>query len=417
MEQNIDATALLQKFLDDGTITSEDIADGQAYMRKRDVLRVHHTPITNRSDGRFITKVKDYSGKWKQISAKTENELFHKLADHYATDSPSVTEVYQKWMLHRRDNTAVKPKTLQECAINWKKFYEGSDLALMPITKIKPVMILRHFQKLTKNREYSQKRISNAKSVLMGIMSFAVEEEWIEHNPLLEVNFRQLTYKPAETENDVFSEDDVIKLLTYLSGISDEPYALAIQLDFCLLIRIGELKALKWEDIDWEKKTVYIHEQALIERKMRDDLSFENRTTTISKQMKGNTSRGYRIEPLTQEAIRILKKARVLNPFGEYIFMPDERIMTTDAFNRRLKKYCKESGATYHSSHKIRFFAASSAYNGENLTTVSRLMGHSQTATTIHYLRNINKCSDDVATMSRLGLESVQNRRRNQQTG
>lgn len=47
---------------------------------------------------------------------------------------------------------------------------------------------------------------------------------------------------------------------------------------------------------------------------------------------------------------------------------PDGSIMTTDSFNRRLKKYCKESCVPYHSSHKIRFYNASTAFDGNNLT-------------------------------------------------
>ncbi|MCH5268512.1 MAG: site-specific integrase [Lachnospiraceae bacterium] len=407
MKQNIDATAVLQNLLDDGIISLEDIADRQAYMTKREVLRVHHTPITSRADGRLLTKVKDYTGKWKQISAKTEKELFQKLSQHYATDIPTLADIYQKWMIHRRDNTAVKAKTLQEYSNNWKKFFADTPLSTTPITHIKPVMVLRHFQRLTKNREYSQKRISNAKSLINGVMAYAVEEGIIEHNPVLEINFRQLPYKPVENQNNVFSVEDVITLLNYLKNIKGEPYALAIQLDFNLLIRVGELKALQWSDVDWNNNTIYIHTQALIEREMNDDLSFGHRSTVVSSRMKGNTAHGYRIQPLTPEAVRILRKAQELNPFGQYIFMPDNRIMTTDSFNRRLKKYCSEAGIEYRSSHKIRFFAASAAFDGENLATVSKLMGHANTETTMHYLRDITKGTDDVNTMSRLGLENT----------
>ncbi len=139
---------------------------------------------------------------------------------------------------------------------------------------------------------------------------------------------------------------------------------------------------------------------------MNDDLTFEHRSTVVSNQIKGNTTHGYRTLPLTPEAIHILRKAQELNPFRQFIFMPDNRIMTTDSFNRRLKKYCKEAGIEYRSSHKIRFFAASAAFDGENLATVSKLMGHSNVETTMHYLRNIHKGTDDVNTMSRLGLEN-----------
>jgi integrase len=78
--------------------------------------------------------------------------------------------------------------------------------------------------------------------------------------------------------------------------------------------------------------------------------------------------------------------------------------MTTDRFNRRLKKYCEECGVVYHSSHKIRFYCASTAYDGNNLATISKLMGHSQVATTLHYLRNVDKSNDSIQAFEHLGL-------------
>ena len=91
--------------------------------------------------------------------------------------------------------------------------------------------------------------------------------------------------------------------------------------------------------------------------------------------MKGNTSHGFRKQFLTDEALKNLHKAKELNPNGIYVFEPNGEIMTTDSFNRRLKKYCKEAGVPYHSSHKIRFYNASTAFDGNNLTTLSYLMG------------------------------------------
>ena len=66
----------------------------------------------------------------------------------------------------------------------------------------------------------------------------------------------------------------------------------------------------------------------------------------------------------------IFAKAKEINPNGIYIFEPNGSLMTTDSFNRRLKKYCREAGVPYYSSHKIRFYNASTAYDGKNLTAI-----------------------------------------------
>ena len=117
-------------------------------------------------------------------------------------------------------------------------------------------------------------------------------------------------------------------------------------------------------------------------------------------------SHGFRKQFLTDEALKILQKAKDLNPNGIYVFEPNGEIMTTDSFNRRLKKYCKEASVPYHSSHKIRFYNASTAFDGNNLTTLSYLMGHSETATTLHYLRNVNKRKNDRLAFQNLGISS-----------
>ncbi|GAA0801515.1 tyrosine-type recombinase/integrase [Faecalicatena orotica] len=318
----------------------------------------------------------------------------------------TLEDLYVEWLLYKRDYTSVKAKTIQEYVAEWNKFFKDTTLSKMKLGDIKPITLIRFFREVTRKREHTHKRISNARSVLNGIMCYAIEEEIISHNPVSDVNFKQFTYKPVEIQSDnVFSRDDTFKLLNYLNCII-EPYSLAIQLSFYLFIRIGETKAIRWEDIDYEKRVVYLHRQATCERVLNDDLSFSKREIKVVNQMKGNTSHGFRKQFLTDEAIKILHKAKELNPNGTYVFEPDGTIMTTDSFNRRLKKYCKEAGVPYHSSHKIRFYNASTAFDGNNLTTLSYLMGHSETATTLHYLRNVNKGKNDMLAFQKLGISS-----------
>ena len=285
-------------------------------------------------------------------------------------------------------------------------FFKDTELSQMSIQEIKSITIIRFFRQLTKDRQYTYKRISNARSVLNGIMAYAIEEEIISHNPVSDVNFKQFTYKPLEYQNDnVFSKEDTIKLLSYLKTVR-EPYSLAIQLSFYLFIRVGETKGLRWEDVNFSEETIYLHRQVTIERTLNDDFTFSKRHTVVSDQMKGNTSHGFRKQHLTKEALVILEKAKELAPNSAYIFEPNGKVMTTDSFNRRLKKYCKEAQVPYHSSHKIRFYNASTAYDGTNLAAISKLMGHSQIDTTLHYLRNVQKNNEEIHAFDNLGLTS-----------
>ena len=360
-----------------------------------------YLPDDNKPQGRRPLKRKKRADLEKEIVRFYEEQ--HK---HNDRSRITLEKLFREWMIYRRDYTSVKPKTIQENFYEWKHMIEGTELAKMPVKDITTLTLIRFFRKVTKDRTESYKRVSNVRSVLNGIMSYAIEEEIIEHNPVSGINFKSFTYKPVEDQSrNVFTQEETHTLLKYLQTIN-EPYSLAIQLSFYLFIRIGETKGILIKDIDLEKGTVYLHEQVLTERFLNDDMTFSKRTVNVSDTMKGNTSHGYRTQYLTAPAIAIIQKALELNPNGTFLFEPNGKPMTTDRFNRKLKKYCEECGIPYHSSHKIRFYNASTAYSGENLTTISRLMGHSQVQTTLHYLRSVKSEEADRLAFENLGLSS-----------
>lgn len=109
---------------------------------------------------------------------------------------------------------------------------------------------------------------------------------------------------------------------------------------------------------------------------------------------------------LQTKHLKFFTKQRKLNPNGIYVFEPNGEIMTTDSFNRRLKKYAKKPVFLIIPVIKSCFYNASTAFDGNNLTTLSYLMGHSETATTLHYLRNVNKRKNDRLAFQNLGISS-----------
>lgn len=114
----------------------------------------------------------------------------------------------------------------------------------------------------------------------------------------------------------------------------------AIKLDFYLILRIGELKGLKWDDISGD----FLHIQRFVDDKNK-----------IVEDIKGHASEGKRYMPLTPKAKEILAQIQILNPDSEYIFIRNGQPLATVTFNRRLKKCCEKLGIVYRSSHKLRF--------------------------------------------------------------
>ena len=319
-------------------MTTDEVFKDFKIMANKKILENHKYEIYySESEKSWRTYLPDETkpNKRRPVKRKSKENLEKEIIRFYIEkqkaenrQNVALEELYAEWLLYKRDYTSVKAKTIQEYVSEWNRFFKDTELVKMKIGEIKPITLIRFFREATKDRQFTHKRVSNARSVLNGIMSYAIEEEIISHNPVSDVNFKQFTYKPVEVQSDVVN------------------------------------------------------------------------------QMKGNTSHGFRKQFLTDEALKILHKAKELNPNGIYVFEPNGEIMTTDSFNRRLKKYCKEAGVPYHSSHKIRFYNASTAFDGNNLTTLSYLMGHSETATTLHYLRNVNKRKNDRLAFQNLGISS-----------
>lgn len=196
----------------------------------------------------------------------------------------------------------------------------------------------------------------------------------MSHNPLSDINYRGVTYKVYKSNVIPYTKEERMAIINHLANDKTDIYSLAIQFDSCLLLRIGELKALKWDNII-DDDYIYIGNMSIDSQTMNDDGSFNRRTHDFVERTKGNTSEGKRTQPLVQKAKEILLDVRKITPTSEYIFLNNGQPLVTTTFNRRLKKCCEDLGIPYRSSHKIRFSTASIMYeNDVKPTEIQKLL-------------------------------------------
>ena len=99
---------------------------------------------------------------------------------------------------------------------------------------------------------------------------------------------------------------------------------IAVIVNFDLGLRVSELSALKWSDIDWKNNTVFIQRQ----ESMR----------VVEDYVKSDSAGGYRELPLSSQAASLLKKLQKdFGPVSEYIFCDaDGRRKTSASIQKRL---------------------------------------------------------------------------------
>lgn len=375
---------LFQEIVNCGMPSSSEFPEQLFMIKKKKVNSVHTGKIYERKDGRFITRVSE-NGEEKQVSGKSEADLYTKLYDFYFGKSNSTLEtLYPQWLKWREEQASVSPKTIKENSYLWNAYLKDTPISKVPIRLLKPKDFIKFFREVTKGGEITRKRFNDMKSVLNGIIYYAIELEIIEHNYLRDINYKQFRYK-AENNNILpFTEEERLKIIAHLPN--DNLYSLALKFDFHMILRIGELKGLKWSDI----KGDYIY----IQRFINDD-------NEIIEDIKGHQEEGRRFIPLTATAKQLLERIREINPNSEFLFVHDGIPLATVTFNRRLKKCCKELGIEYRSSHKVRFSTASIMYkNGVGAPELQKMLGHTTLAMTTHYLRSVTPEEETLLKMN-----------------
>ena len=391
------AKNILQALVDDGTLSLSAVEQKIEDMTKKNIKEAvvnalgKEPKIYNHNDQkRVYTKIK-VDNSWKPIYGYSVDELYKNLYDILVIPRTyTLTTLLPEFMLYRRNMNKVSPKTIQENMNDWNKYIKDTPVANIPLKDIRVKDYLNLFESITLNGSLTRKRVSNIKSLLNKMYAYAIREELVDINPVHSIDFSEFRYYVPDNSDKIYTVENRQKLLSYLQTVI-EPYSLAIQLDFQITARIGEIKALKWSDIDFENRSININKQVLRHQYMNDDLTFGSVKTELVSRVKGNSKAGKRRLHMTNEAYRILTLAKELNPDGEYVFMPYGRVISTYTFNQNLKRYCENAGVPYFSSHIIRFTSCSNLYNATDLAFTSSSMGHSTKATTLHYIRDINK--------------------------
>ncbi len=340
---------------------------------------VHNNKICHLSDGRWKTKNP-------QIIRKTRLALLEALYEYYFhVKVRTVMEVYEEWLEEFKEDTESAHRSVlsyDRFRSDWKRFFANYEIAGMNIAEIKASTIKKHYKIICANEAITRKTLNNAKSLLNHIFDHAVDNDYVAANVARSVMTKDIRCKEVDNDEKVYTDAEREKVIEQAEK-ENEVFARAIALMFCSCTRIGEIRALKWEDVDLEGRTMYIHRE-IVRRK--DSSGHE--TYVCVNRTKSGLKEGNRTQPLSSMAIRILKAQRRENPFGEYVFMYKYAPLVTNTINHHLMRICERAGVPYMSSHKIRFWSITNMYaNDMPQADIQRLAGHADPATTNHYKR------------------------------
>lgn len=140
-------------------------------------------------------------------------------------------------------------------------------------------------------------------------------------------------------------------------------------------MRIGEVLALCWDDINWTRKSIRIGKTVV-------NIS-NTRRSFVQDSAKSYTSN--RTIPMSTDCYELLKFLKSTDEVGSDFVFHDERgdYISYESVRWWIGKACQEAGVPYHGMHVFRHTFATNCYeNGCDVKILSKLLGHSDVTIT-----------------------------------
>lgn len=336
--------------------------------------------------------------KTRTVKAKNDSEAEIKLAE-FITEieageyiAPSKTKFGDYVKIWRKDIAKqIAPKTLETYDYTIYKWLLPV-FSHMKIQDIDHIQINTYLEKL-EGRNLSSSTLIRHYNILNSIFKLAVRNETIKKNPVEKVPRPSVTHK----EGDVYTSEELQELYRLLNKEENQQQALIVKLALMTGMRKGEILALQWKDLDFEKTIIHV----------RHSLSHTKEEGYILKEPK--TKRSIRKVAPPEKLMQDLKNhqsqkvedranAQELWEGGTYFFVFSSDLgkpLYPNAPDRWLRRFFQRTGFKKVRFHDLRHTSATTLINKANMHTISKRLGHTNITTTMnqygHYLEEADK--------------------------
>lgn len=220
------------------------------------------------------------------------------------------------------------------------------------------------------------KTVSDILSVLSGAIKFAEAHGY-------DMSKANLFAKPRIESKitEVLSINEEVHLVKHMNN-SDDCEKFGVILCLHTGLRIGELCALRWADIDLDNRVIFIN-KTMQRLSIHSSCNIKKRTEIVITSPK--TSSSMRIVPIPDSLVRNLQyyklKASGSNP---YFLTATDSYIEPSNYYAKYQRWLKQCGVRPHPFHVLRHtFATRCIENGFDPKSLSEILGHSDVKMTL----------------------------------
>ncbi len=341
-----------------------------------------------RWEGRYIkTHMTNGKTKYGYVYAKTYREAKAKLVEAIAKNKSAQAEVVTAKNTARFSGVAsewldqLRPKVKESTFNKYHNLLASYILprfSEMQLQKISHELIERYCGELLKTggiqqKGLSPKTVSDILSVIRSILKYASSSGREVLNDGRSVRIKQCT-----KEIKVLSRSEQERLLAYLR---QNPNSINTGIMLCLFtgMRIGEICALRWEDLSLSEQTVYVHQTM---QRIQDKSSAASKTRVVITPPKSSCS--IRMIPLPELLAAYI--SRYCKPgTGFFLTNSAQKYIEPRTMQNHFKQVIKECGLENVNYHILRHtFATRCVELGFDVKTLSEILGHANVNITMN---------------------------------
>lgn len=382
---------------------------------------VHQSAISRLKDGRYMAYVPDATkpdGR-RQIRSKSKTELYRMLLEFYGVENEKpdllFSELYAEFVDYKKKfinannlKRSISPSTIRRYEIDYDKYIKPLSLASTPLNKITKPMLEVMLTDMIKNNNMAEKCASNVISYICQAFSYARRSEYITKNPaetldrLLLLSFCKFTPKKEDAERILTPKEMCLLRNAVLKHERNHPLYMpdyAIELAQLTGMRVGELAALHWGDLDND----FIH---IDYSEHRLDYSDKPCELIIGEPKNGK----HRLLPLTDDIRALFAKIKALDLKSkeDFIFIhEDGRRYTAHDISCAIDRRASEAGIKKTSIHGIRRTVSSLLNTVLSQKAVADMLGHSERVNEQHYNYSTAENTEKAAALKQLSSKVI----------